>query len=131
MTYEKVRSTYRLLGFFLIVIVAMMVGVVYLAMMQKPLLGLPQTMSSLWLLALVTLSALLPAFVNFGVGAYVAETMLLKANAFVYMEVREENKQRQAKVQFMEKAKQLKAQRENMRAAAVQTEAANPAPAGK
>jgi hypothetical protein len=131
MTYEKVRSTYRLLGFFLIVIVAMMVGVVYLAMMQKPLLGLPQTMSSLWLLALVTLSALLPAFVNFGVGAYVAETMLLKANAFVYMEVREENKQRQAKVQFMEKAKQLKAQRESMRAAAVQPEAANPAPAGK
>ena len=50
--------------------------------------------------------------------------MLLKANAFVYMEVREENKQRQAKVQFMEKAKQLKAQRENMRAVAVQTEAA-------
>ena len=65
---RKGRSTYRLLGFFLIVIVAMMVGVVYLAMMQKPLLGLPQTMSSLWLLALVTLSGLLPAFVNFGVG---------------------------------------------------------------
>jgi type III secretory pathway component EscU len=130
MTYEKIRSTYRLLGFFLIVIVALMVGVVYFAMMQKPLLGLPQTMSSLWLLALVTLSALLPAFVNFGVGAYVAETMLLKANAFVYMDVREEHKQRQAKLQFMEKAKQLKAQRESQRAAAA-VEAATPAPARK
>jgi hypothetical protein len=132
MTYEKIRSTYRLLGFFLIVIVAMMVGVVYMAMMQKPLLGLPQTMSSLWLLALVTLSALLPAFVNYGVGAYVAETMLLKANAFVFVEVREEIKERQAKVQFMEKAKQLRAQREAMRAAppAAETPAA-PAPAKK
>lgn len=117
MTFEKIRSTYRLLGFFLIVIVAMMVGVVYLAMMQKPLLGLSQTMSSLWLLAIVTLSALLPAFVNYGVGAYVAETMLLKANAFVFMEAREEIKERRAKVQFMEKAKQLRAQRESLRAA--------------
>ncbi len=117
LTYEKIRSTYRLLGFFLIVIVAMMVGVVYLAMMQKPMLGLPQTMSSLWLLALVALSALLPAFVNYGVGAYVAETMLLKANAFAYLEAREENKQKQAKVQFMEKAKQLKAHRDAMRTA--------------
>jgi uncharacterized membrane protein len=131
MTYEKVRSTYRLLGFFLIVIVAMMVGVVYLAMMQKPLLGLPQTMSSLWLLALVTLSALLPAFVNFGVGAYVAETMLLKANAFVFMEAREENKEKQAKAQFMEKAKQLKAQRETQRNAIIPPEAPLPAAAKK
>jgi uncharacterized membrane protein len=131
MTYEKVRSTYRLLGFFLIVIVAMMVGVVYLAMMQKPLLGLPQTMSSLWLLALVTLSALLPAFVNFGVGAYVAETMLLKANAFVFMEAREENKEKQAKAQFMEKDKQLKAQRETQRNAIIPPEAPLPAAAKK
>jgi hypothetical protein len=131
MTYEKIRSTYRLLGFFLIVVVGMMVGVVYLAMMQKPLLGLPQTMSSLWLLALVTLSAMLPAFVNYGVGAYVAETMLLKANAFVYMEVREENKQKMAKAQFMEKTKQLRAQRDALRAAGPPPEAPVAAPAKK
>jgi hypothetical protein len=132
MIYEKIRSTYRLLGFFLIVVVGMMVGVVYLAMMQKPLLGLPQTMSSLWLLALVVLSAMLPAFVNYGVGAYVAETMLLKANAFVYMEVREENKQKMAKAQFMEKTKQLRAQRDALRAAPPpEAHAPAPAPAKK
>jgi hypothetical protein len=88
-------------------------------------------MSSLWLLALVTLSALLPAFVNFGVGAYVAETMLLKANAFVFMEAREENKEKQAKAQFMEKAKQLKAQRETQRNAIIPPEAPLPAAAKK
>jgi hypothetical protein len=135
-TYEKIRATLRLLGFFLVIIVALMAFVVYLAMLQKPILGFPQVINSLWILALVALSALLPAFVNFAVGTYLTETMLLKANAFVYLEVKGEIVEKKTKLKIVEKAKQLKAQREALRAGAAPAapaapEAQNPAPAGK
>jgi hypothetical protein len=136
LTYEKVRYTFRLLGFFLLMILALMAYVVYLGTLDKPILGFPQMTSSLWLLALVALSFVLPAFVNFAVGAYLTETMLLKANAFVYRDLREEIQEKKAKLRVMEKAKQIKAQREALRGgpAAAPTpapEAQNPAPAGK
>lgn len=83
-TFHKIRSTFRLLGFFLFVIVALMCLVVYTGLQEKPLLGYPQVASSLWLLLLVALSVILPAFVNFGVGTYLTETMLLKANSFAF-----------------------------------------------
>lgn len=134
-SFEKVRSTFRLLGFFLVIIVALMITVGYLNLgTERPILGMPQVVSSLWLLSLVALSVILPAFVNFGVGTYLAETMLLKANAFVYREAREEAREKKAKIRMVEKAKELKAQRETMRAAKTASEGAEagkPAPAAK
>ncbi|HUO58107.1 MAG TPA: hypothetical protein VMV05_08015, partial [bacterium] len=71
---------------------------------------------------------------------YIAETMLLKANAFVYREVKEEMKEKRAKIKMMEMAKEMKAKREALKAtkaAGVEAEAANkagataPAPAAK
>ena len=116
-SFEKVRSTFRLLGFFLLVIVALMVWVGYLNLgfPDRPILGMTQVMSSLWLLALVSLSVIIPAFINFGIGTYVAETMLLKANAFVFRDVKEEMREKRAKIKMVEEAKELKSQREAMR----------------
>ena len=132
-TFEKIRSTFRLLGFFLFIIAGLMALVVYTGLQEKPMLGYPQVQSSLWLLLLVALSAVFPAFVNFGVGTYLTETMLLKANAFAFLEAREDYKEKKVKKQMMEKAKELKAKREAMRAAsaAPPTDNANPAAAGK
>ena len=132
-SYEKVRGIFRLLGFFLFVILVLMGFVVYLSLQEKPILGMSQTVSSLWLLSLVALSVVLPAFVNFGVGAYLAETTFLKANAFAYREAKEDAREKRAKMQMMEKAKQLKSQREALKAsnatAASAPEPANSAPA--
>ncbi len=132
-TYEKIRETFRLLGFFLLLIVVMMGFVAYLGLIEKPILGYPQVMSSLWLLSLVALSVILPAFVNFAVGAYFTETMLLKANAFVFRDAREDAREKKAKMKMMEKAREIKAQREATRAAARTAPTPEPeaAPAGK
>lgn len=131
-SFHKIRGTFRLLGFFLFVIVALMGLVVYAGFLPKPVLGAPQVMSSLWLLLLVALSAVLPAFVSFAVGTYLAETMLLKANAFAFLEARQDFQEKKVKMQMMEKAKEIKAKREAMRTSAAQaTEAPNPASAGK
>ena len=132
-TFHKIRSTFRLLGFFLFVIVALMGLVVYTGLQEKPLLGYPQVASSLWLLLLVALSVILPAFVNFGVGTYLTETMLLKANSFAFRDAREEYREKRAKKQMMDKAKEIRSKREATRAAnaAAPPEARNAAPAGK
>jgi hypothetical protein len=132
-TFDKIRSTFRLLGFFLFVIVVLMGLVVYTGLQEKPLLGYPQVASSLWLLLLVALSVVLPAFVNFGVGTYLTETMLLKANTFAFKEAREDYKEKRVKKQMMEKAKELRAKRDAMRNVntAASSEASNAAPAGK
>jgi hypothetical protein len=117
-THEKIRSTSRLLGFFLVVIFLLMAFLVYLGVIQRPVLGPAQVEQGLWLLALLSLSALVPAYVNFSVGAYLAETMLLKANAFVYKEVREEYKEKKAKLKLLERTREMKAKREAAKAAA-------------
>ena len=128
-TFEKIRSTFRLLGFFLVVIVGLMVLTGYMNVgYERPILGYQQVVSSLWLLALVALSVVIPAFINFGIGTYIAETMLLKANAFVYQEVKEEMKEKKAKIKMMEMAKEMKARRESLKAskaAGIEAEAAN------
>jgi len=117
-TYEKIRATFRWLGFFLFVLLLLMGWVAYLGFLEKPVLGMPQVLSGLWLLTLIVLSVILPAFVNFGVGAYVAETMLLKANTFVLKDARVDVRQKKAKMKFVEKARQMKEKREALRAAA-------------
>ena len=131
-SFEKVRSTFRLLGFFLFVLVGLMGLVVWAGLASKPVLGAPQVMGGLWLLILVGLSAIFPAFVSFGVGTYLAETMLLKANAFAFREAREDYREKKAKMRMVEKAKELKAKREAAKAAgAAPPEAPQAAPAGK
>lgn len=133
-TFQKIRGTFRLLGFFVFIIMALMALVVYAGLMPKPALGPFQVMSSLWLLLLVALSVVLPAFASFGVGSYMAETMLLKANAFAFREAREDYKEKKAKMQMVEKAKELRAKRDAARtaaAAAPPPDAGRPAPAGK
>ena len=65
--------------------------------------------------------------INFGMGTYLAETMLLKANAFVFDDVREEMREKKAKLRMMEKAKELRSQRDAMRNAAAAPAAAEPA----
>src|ERR1051326_7316547 len=62
-THEKIRSTFRLLGFFSFLILVLMGFVVYLwhpvgGLMDKPLLTPDSVMSGLWLLSLVALSVL-------------------------------------------------------------------------
>ncbi|HUO58350.1 MAG TPA: hypothetical protein VMV05_09285, partial [bacterium] len=112
-TFEKIRSTFRLLGFFLFIMLCLMIFTGYLNVgYERPILGYQQVISSLWLLSLVALSVVIPAFINFGIGTYIAETMLLKANAFVYREVKEEMKEKRAKIKMMEMAKEMKAKRE-------------------
>jgi hypothetical protein len=111
-TFEKLRGTFRLLGFFLLVILLLMGLVIYLGFAQKPVLGVPQVTSSLWLLILIALSAILPAFVNFGVGIYITETMLLKTNDFVFYQVKRESRERKVRLQAMEKVKELQAKRQ-------------------
>ena len=132
-TFEKIRSTFRLLGFFLFIIVALMALVVYTGLQPRPLLGYPQVASSLWLLLLVALSVVLPAFVNFGVGTYLTETMLLKANNFAFRVAREDYQEKRAKKQMMEKAKEIRAKRDATRTAnaVAAAEARNATPAGK
>jgi hypothetical protein len=110
--------------------------VVYAGLLPKPVLGPFQVMSSLWLLILVALSVVLPAFASFGVGTYLAETMLLKANTFAWREAREDYKEKRAKMQMVEKAKEIKAKREAARTAAASAPPPEPgkpapAPAGK
>lgn len=130
-TFDKIRGTFRLLGFFVALVVATMGYIVYVGVQDKPLLGAPQVQNSLWLLLLVLLSALLPAFINFGVGTYLTETMLLKANAFAFIEAREDYREKKAKRQMMDKAKELKAKREAQRTAAAAAPAPEANPAGK
>jgi magnesium-transporting ATPase (P-type) len=115
-TYEKIRSHMRLLGIFLFVVVAIMVWVVYLGMLEKPVLGVPQVANGLWLLTFVILAVLLPAFLNFAVGTYLAETMMLKANSFVLADAKEDFKEKKMKNRIREKAKEYKAQRDAARA---------------
>jgi hypothetical protein len=119
-TFEKLRGTFRLLGFFLFVVLVLMGFVIYLGFVQKPILGAPQVTNSLWLLTLIALSAVLPAFVNFGVGIYITETMLLKANDFVFYEASREMRERRARIKALQKAKELQAQRQAAKAAQTQ-----------
>jgi hypothetical protein len=111
-TFEKVRSTYRLLGFFLAVLLVLLGSVVYMAFLQKPFLTVPNTANGLWLLILIAISAVMPAFVNFGIGVYIVETMLLKANEFVFEKTRENMKEKKAKIRLAERTKEAKEKRQ-------------------
>jgi hypothetical protein len=111
-TFEKLRGTFRLLGFFLVLILILMGTVIYLGFVQKPILGAPQVMNGLWLLTLIALSVVLPAFVNFGVGLYVTETMVLKANNFAFYDATVDMREKKLRNKALEKAKEIQAQRQ-------------------
>ena len=128
-TYEKVRGSFRLLGFFLVVIVLLMGVVAFLGIQEHPLLGSTQTSTSLWLLSLVALAIILPAFINFAVGTYLAETMMLKAGAFAFLDAKDDMREKRMKQKMMEKAKELKSKWATARGQGTQTvqaEAAKP-----
>ena len=127
-THAKVRATFRWLGFFLLVFFCLMGGLVYQGFLEKPIVGVTQTMNGLWLLTLLILSVLLPAFVCFGIGSYLVEVMFLKANTFVLAEAREEMKERKTKLRMMEQANIMKEKRETARAAAQAAAAATAKP---
>jgi uncharacterized membrane protein required for colicin V production len=63
-------------------------------------------------LTLIALSIVLPAFVNFAVGLYVVETMLLKANNFAFYDATLDMREKKLRNQALEKAKEIQAQRE-------------------
>jgi hypothetical protein len=69
---------------------------------------------------LIALSAVLPAFVNFGVGLYITETMMLKANTFVYTEVHEQMRERKIRQKAAEKAKEMREKRQAAQASSQQ-----------
>jgi hypothetical protein len=132
-SFEKVRATFRWLGFFLFVFLCLMGVVARLGFLEKPILEPQSVISGLWLLMLLILSVILPAFVNFGVGAYVAETMLLKANTFALIQAREDSRDKKAKFRIMQKAREIKEKRESQIAslqAGAPAQPANP-PAAK
>ena len=117
-THKKVRATFRWLGFFLLIFACLMGGLVYQGFLEKPIVGVTQTMNGLWLLAMLILSVVLPGFVCFGIGSYLVEAMFLKANTFVLADAREEMRERKTKLKMMEQAKIMKEKREATRAAA-------------
>jgi hypothetical protein len=83
-----------------------------MAFLQKPFLTVPNTANGLWLLILIAISAVMPAFVNFGIGVYIVETMLLKANEFVFEKTREDMKEKKAKIRLAERTKEAKEKRQ-------------------
>ncbi len=115
-SHEKIRRTFRWLGFFTLVFLGLMALVAREGFLEKPLLLQPSVVSALWLLLLVMLSMIVPALVNFGVGAYVAETMLLKANTFVLKDAREEYREKKAKFKIMSRAREIREKREALKA---------------
>ena len=130
-TFEKIRGTYRLLGFFLVVLLAMLGGLVYMAFMQKPILTVPNTANNLWLLTLIAMSVVMPAFVNFGIGAYVTETMLLKTNEFLLNDAKEEMKEKKIKNHMVQRTEEMKEKKKAARAKAQAAAAAAAAPGGQ
>jgi hypothetical protein len=105
-------------------------GVVYMAFLQKPFLTVPNTANNLWMLTLIAISAVMPAFVNFGIGAYIVETMLLKANTFVFDKTKEEMKEKRVKIRLAERTKEAKEKRQAAIAKARAAAAAAAAPGG-
>lgn len=115
-TFRRIRATARLLGFFLAGIILLMGLLLYLGLGGRTFFGLPQIANGLWLLSLVALAVVLPAFVCFAVGAHLSEIMLLKANDFLQMDEKQEVHEKKARIRGVELAKRLKAERDAQKA---------------
>jgi hypothetical protein len=125
-SFERIRGTSRVLGGILVVLLVLMGLALILTLTSKPTLQMATTANALWLLALVALAVVLPAYVSFSVGRNLSETMLLKANVFLHADDSQEIREKVARIRAMEAAKKIRAMQAS--AAAVAAKAA-PAPA--
>ena len=126
-SFERIRGTSNVLAGILVVLLVLMGGLLLLTLSSPPVLQMATTANALWLLALVALTVVLPAYVSFSVGRDLSETMLLKANVFLHADDAQEMREKVARIRTMEVAKKIRADR----AAALSAAAgpAKPAPA--
>jgi len=130
--FDKIRATARILGVALVCLLVLMGVMVVLSFGTPPLFGMHQVANGLWLLALIAMAVVLPAYVSFSVGRNLSEIMLLKANRFIELDDQEDIRQKKARLKGLELARQYKEARTALETAAVKAppkpEAA-PAPA--
>lgn len=124
--FAKIRDTSRILGAALILLLVVMGVLVFFSFGVSPLFGMHQIANGLWLLSLVAMAVVLPAYVSFAVGRNLSEIMLLKANRFIEMDDREEIRQKRARIKGLEMAKQYKEARAVAEAAPVKVVAPPP-----
>jgi hypothetical protein len=128
-SFERIRSTSRVLGGILVVLLLLMGGLLMMTLSAPPLLQMGTTANALWLLALVALSVVLPAYISFSVGRSLSETMLLKANVFLHADDKQEMREKVARIRTMEFAKKIRADRAALMATVAAAKNAPPAPA--
>ncbi len=130
--FDKIRATARILGVALVCLLVLMGVMVVLSFGTPPLFGMHQVANGLWLLALIAMAVVLPAYVSFSVGRNLSEIMLLKANRFIELDDQEDIRQKKARLKGLELARQYKEARTALETAAAKAppkpEAA-PAPA--
>jgi hypothetical protein len=110
-SFERIRGTSRILGFILLVLLLVMGLLLVTTFSAPPFLQMSTTANILWLLALVGLAVVLPAYVSFSVGRSLSETMLLKANVFLHADDKQEMREKIARIRTMEFAKKIRADR--------------------
>jgi hypothetical protein len=125
--FGKIRATARILGAALILLLILMGILVFFSFGADPLFGMHQIANGLWLLSLVAMAVVLPAYVSFSVGRNLSEIMLLKANRFIEMDDLEEVRQKKARMRGLEMAKQYKEARAAAEAGVVRAAPVAPA----
>ncbi len=134
-SFTRIRDTSRILGGILVVLLVIMGFLLVFTVTPKPAFQMATTANALWLLALVALAVVLPAYVCFSVGRNLSETMFLKANVFLHADEAQDIREKVARIRAMEAAKKYHAAKTAAAAApaakTVPAAAAAPAPAGK
>jgi thiosulfate reductase cytochrome b subunit len=125
-SYKKIQSTSRILGGLLFIFLILMGFLLYVGFVHPNILGMRQVMSGLWLLTLLIVAVILPAYVSFAVGRNLSETMLLKANFFIHRNEIQIIKEKRLKQKMTEKAKEIQALRDKNKTAAVPAAAGTP-----
>jgi hypothetical protein len=125
--FAKIRDTARILGYALVLLLVLMGFMVILSFGTAPLFSMYQVANGLWLLALVAMAVVLPAYVSFSVGRNLSEIMLLKANRFIELDDAEEVRQKKARLKGLEMARQYKEARATAETVTAKVAAAAPA----
>jgi hypothetical protein len=126
-SFERIRGTSRILAFILLVLLLLMGLLLITTFSKPPFLQMSTTANILWLLALVGLAVVLPAYVSFSVGRSLSETMLLKANVFLHADDKQEMREKVARIRTMEFAKKIRADRAALKASVAVAKTAAPA----
>jgi|GEM_PF-1169293 multidrug efflux pump subunit AcrB len=126
-SFERIRGTSRVLAFILVVLLILMGFCLVLTFQNPPFMGMSTAANALWLLALVALAVVLPAYVCFSVGRSLSETMLLKANIFLHADAKQEMREKVARIRAMEFAKKIRQDRAAAQAALAASKGAAPA----